>query len=166
MFKTIKFSTIALALVFSFTIMAQDLYAQEGPTRVAVLIEFDESFNDADELVDQILNSARELVNETDGFQAISGRQLVDAQRELELNISADSSSRDIRQFANEVDADVVVVFTVNNLPNNQIRISTDAFGSRGGELFDARSDRVPENADGAISRFVTNTIEAILELL
>lgn len=171
MSKTLKYTSLVIAVALSFTILGQELYAQEGPdqqspTRVAIVVDLEESFNGAGDVVDQIVESAREFFDELDGFQAITGRQVGQAQRELDLNITEDSSPREIRRFAEEINADVVVVFTVNNLPGNQIRIEADAFGVRGGEIFEARSERISENAGGLIGRFVANVLEEILELL
>ena len=162
-----KLGVVALGVVLSFTILSGELVAQQGPgpeTRLAIVVNGEGPLADESDVIRDVLRTISEKLDESNRYDVISARQLSNAEADLGFEIDEDSSPRQIREFADEVNADYVLLFTIESAGPEQIRIEAQAFNSRGQEVFDENTQRLPVDEEALIARATLDLLEEMLD--
>jgi len=167
-----KIGVIALGVMLSFTILSAELSAQQqqqgqgpGPeTRLAILVQAENQFPGANNAVDEVLEALTDHFEDSNRFGVLPEGRVENALEELEIEIDQDSSGRQVNQFADEVNADFVLIFTIDPLGDRQVQLEAKAFNSRGQEVFSEDTDRISLNNEGQLVRAAENLLEEILD--
>jgi hypothetical protein len=169
MFNLRKAGLVALALIFSFTILNAGVISADpapAPVRVAFIVQTEEPLTPTGEVVQAVLGAAAGYLNGKPEFEVISPDRVRDALHDLGFQITAQSTPRDLSLFAAKVNADAVVLFNVTQVAPRQVRITAMAFSRVGAPLYGQTSGVLSVETTGLIAKTVIRFLDQIIPLL